>query len=125
MAKRNPLLIILAISAFFFLIFMAVAIGMVMSISSGGMSRQHALFSGNSKMIGVIEIKGIITDSKKTLEQIDFLSEDQSVKGVVVRINSPGGSVAPSQEIYEALRELAKKKPVYASMSSLAASGGY
>jgi protease-4 len=50
---------------------------------------------------------------------------DDDVRAVVVRIDSPGGSVAPSQEIYSALRNLRKKKKVVASMGNLAASGGY
>jgi protease-4 len=75
--------------------------------------------------IGVIEIKGEITDAKKTLEDLKDFRDDKAIKAVVVRIDSPGGAVAPSQEIYEALRKLREKKKVVASMGSLAASGGY
>lgn len=75
--------------------------------------------------IGVIEIKGEITDAKKTLEDLKDFRDDDGIKAVVVRIDSPGGGVAPSQELYEALRKLREKKKVVASMGSLAASGGY
>jgi protease-4 len=75
--------------------------------------------------IGVIEIKGEIIDSKKELKWIRSFSEEPTIKGLLVRIDSPGGAVAPSQEIYSELKRLAAQKPVVASMGSLAASGGY
>lgn len=75
--------------------------------------------------IGIIEIKGEISDARKTLEQIKAFKDDPGVKAVVVRIDSPGGAVAPAQEMYEALRKLREKKKVVVSMGSLAASGGY
>lgn len=123
MDKKNPLVWILGLSAFFFVVFLAVAIGTVMSLSPG--ASQKRLFTGRTSNIGVIEVKGVILDSKKTLEQLDSFAEDQLIKAVIIRINSPGGSVAPSQEIYEGVQRLAKKKPVYVSMASVAASGGY
>lgn len=75
--------------------------------------------------IGVIPIEGIIGDSEELVEQINEFAEDRGIKAVVLRINSPGGGVAPSQEIYQAVRELKKKKKVVASMGAVAASGGY
>ncbi|MBI3544845.1 MAG: signal peptide peptidase SppA [Deltaproteobacteria bacterium] len=123
--KKNPLVIVLGLSAFFFVVFLAVAVGTVMSLTPGGRQSSKKLFSGRSSTIGVVEIKGVIMDSKKSVDQLDSFAEDPLIKAVIVRINSPGGSVAPSQEIYEAVRRVAKKKPVYASMSSVAASGGY
>src|SRR5271169_3711504 len=113
MSKKNPLVIVLAVSAFFFMVFLAVAVGTVMSFT-GGPRVNKRFFSNRNNTIGVIEIKGVITDSKRILEEIETFSEDAIVKGVVVRINSPGGAVAPSQEIYEGFRKLSKKKPVYA-----------
>lgn len=122
MIKKNPLALVLGLSAFFFVIFLGVAVGTVMMLTPG---KPHKKFFAKSNNIGVVEIKGMISDSKKAVEQIESFEEDTLIKAVVVRINSPGGGVAPSQEIYEALKKLAKKKPVYSSMSSLAASGGY
>jgi protease IV len=75
--------------------------------------------------VGVVEISGTIKDSKKTLKQIRELKSDEHLKAVVVRIDSPGGAVGPSQEIYDAVRDLAKTKKVVASMGALAASGGF
>lgn len=79
---------------------------------------------GSSK-IGVIEIQGPITKSKETLEDIRNFENKESVKGIIVRINSPGGAVAPSQEIYQAVQSAKEEKPLVASMGTTAASGGY
>ncbi|MBF0481813.1 MAG: signal peptide peptidase SppA [Desulfovibrionaceae bacterium] len=90
-----------------------------------------ALLSGNlfreatGPKLGLVRIEGTIVDPEKIDDWIKELREDDDVKGVVVRINSPGGVVGPSQEIYEAVKRLAGKKPVVASMGAVAASGGY
>lgn len=81
---------------------------------------------GGSK-VALITIEGVILDSKEVIGQLEKHQMNPSVKAIVLRINSPGGGVAPSQEIYEEVvktREI-NKKPVVASMGSLAASGGY
>lgn len=75
--------------------------------------------------IAVVPVKGIITDSKSSVEQIKKYSEDAEIKALVVRIDSPGGGVAASQEIYDSILTARKKKKVVASMGSVAASGGY
>ena len=75
--------------------------------------------------IGVLPITGVILDSTKALKELKALEENDDIKGVIVRINSPGGAVAPSQEIYDAVKRLRKTKPVIASFDSVAASGGY
>lgn len=75
--------------------------------------------------LGVVYVDGLIDDSEAITGWIRELEDDPSVKGVLVRINSPGGVVAPSQEIFQALRRLRDEKPVVASMGSMAASGGY
>jgi protease-4 len=75
--------------------------------------------------VGVVEIIGIISRSTPILEQLKKFREDRSIKAIVVRINSPGGAVAPSQEIMEEINKTRKVKKVIASCGSLAASGGY
>ncbi|MBU1966292.1 MAG: signal peptide peptidase SppA [Proteobacteria bacterium] len=75
--------------------------------------------------VGIIPVEGIIGDSGELIEQINAFADDSGIRAVVLRINSPGGGVAPSQEIYQAVLELKKKKKVVASMGSVAASGGY
>lgn len=75
--------------------------------------------------IGVLEVKGVILEPDDILKKIKDLKERDSVKGVVVRIDSPGGGISASQEIFHELKTLDKVKPVIASFSSVAASGGY
>lgn len=74
--------------------------------------------------IGVVRIEGMIGDARKTLAWMDTLRDDRSIRGVLVRVDSPGGAVAPSQELHDAVKRLASEKPVVVSMGSLAASGG-
>lgn len=80
-------------------------------------------FSLNDK-IGVVPIEGVITDSIEITEDIDEFAKDSSIVAVVIRIDSPGGGVAASQEIYDAIIALKRKKKVVVSMGSVAASGG-
>lgn len=81
--------------------------------------------TGFGERIGVVEIEGVIADGKDVMEDIVKFKEDEGMRGVIVRINSPGGSVGPSQEIFQELRKLAAKKKVYVSAGSVCASGGY
>ncbi len=75
--------------------------------------------------VALIRITGVIIDSTDVIEEIKKHSKDTSIKAVVIRVNSPGGGVAPSQEIYEEVVKLKEKKKVIISMGSVAASGGY
>jgi protease-4 len=87
------------------------------------LSDERTLGSGST--VGVVEVKGIILDSQETIRQLRECGKSDRVKAVVLRIDSPGGVVAPSQEISEEVKKLAAKKKVVVSMGSLAASGGY
>jgi protease-4 len=75
--------------------------------------------------IGLVEVRGVIIDSQETVKQLNELRKNDDVKAVVLRIDSPGGVVGPSQEIYAEVKKLGAKKKVVVSMGSLAASGGY
>lgn len=75
--------------------------------------------------LGVVNIEGVILSSDATVNWIDSLVKDNNVRGILVRVNSPGGAVGPSQEMYAALKRAASKKPVVVSMGAMAASGGY
>ncbi|HEY3452253.1 MAG TPA: signal peptide peptidase SppA [Myxococcales bacterium] len=75
--------------------------------------------------IGVVEVKGTIVNVDKQLKALRKFTRDDKIKAVLVRIDSPGGAVAPSQEIYDELRKIQKKKPVVCSMGNVAASGGF
>lgn len=75
--------------------------------------------------IGIVRVTGVIAASEPVTDWITKLRDTPSVRGVLVRVNCPGGAVAPSQEIYDALLKLADAKPVVVSMGTVAASGGY
>lgn len=75
--------------------------------------------------IGVVEIRGLIDNVQESLKAIKDFREDANVKSIIVRIDSPGGAVGPSQELYRELRRTIQTKPVVASLGSVAASGGY
>ena len=77
--------------------------------------------------VAVVRVEGPILDSHQTVAELKSFAEDPLVKAIVVRIDSPGGGVAPSQEIYNAVKRVRKEKnkTVIASMGTVAASGGY
>lgn len=77
--------------------------------------------------VAIVRVEGPILDSYQTVEELKTFAEDPLVKAIVVRIDSPGGGVAPSQEIYNAVKRVRKEKnkTVIASMGTVAASGGY
>jgi protease-4 len=75
--------------------------------------------------VGLVEVKGMILDSKETIRQLRYFLKKQEIKAVVLRVDSPGGIVAPSQEIYAEVKKFAATKKIIVSMGSLAASGGY
>lgn len=75
--------------------------------------------------IGIVEIKGLITQSSGIIEEIRQYQEDEGVKAIILRIDSPGGGVGPAQEIHREILKIKSKKKVVTSMGSVAASGGY
>ncbi len=81
--------------------------------------------NSNRAKIGVIEVDGVIMDSKDTIELLQIAEEDKQLKAIILRINSPGGAVGPTQEIYEEIQRIDKVKPIYSSFGGIAASGGY
>lgn len=82
--------------------------------------------SGSGDKIGVVEINDVIMSSEKWVNEIKKYREDKSIKAIIVHINSPGGGVAASQEIYEEVRKTRDSgKIIVISMGSIAASGGY
>lgn len=82
---------------------------------------------GDGPRVGVVEIEGLIVNSERIVRQLDQFSRRKDIEAILVRINSPGGTVAASQEIYAKLRKLSDEgtKPVIASLGTVAASGGY
>lgn len=80
-----------------------------------------------SNSIAVVAIEGEIWESRSIVEKLQEYRDDQRIEGIIVRIDSPGGAIVPSQEIYSAILEIRREsnKPIVASMAGLAASGGY
>ena len=83
--------------------------------------------SGHSSAVLSLDLEGVIMDSEKFVETLKKYAEEDQVKAIVLRINSPGGAVGPSQEIYAAIKRVREetKKPVVASCSAVTASGAY
>lgn len=109
--KQKRVLIIIIIIVIFFLI---------------TIFQTYRFISGSTSIgekVAILDITGIITKSDPTIKLIHTYRDDPNVKAIILRINTPGGSVAPVQEIYRELTKL--DKPIIASMASTAASGGY
>ncbi len=75
--------------------------------------------------LAVVEINGIIDKSRNTIKTLRKLEKNKKVKAIVLSVNSPGGAVAPSQEIHDVVKDISKKKVVVASFGTVAASGAY
>ncbi|MHB1400418.1 MAG: signal peptide peptidase SppA [Trichloromonadaceae bacterium] len=116
MKKRPFLMALLVLGAIFvfFLVLLA-----VLSHFQGG--DKFAL----GDKVAIIAVEGMIVSGGKTIERLHAAADDASVKAVVLRIDSPGGGVGPSQEIHDEVVKLVQSKPVVVSMGSLCASGGY
>ncbi len=90
------------------------------------MSTQPDPFFGRvTDGIGVLNVKGVIIDTEDLLRDIQMFKEEKTIKAVVIRIDSPGGAVGASQELFTEIKRLGREKPVVASLGSVAASGGF
>jgi len=118
--KKNPLVLLLAISTVFFGLFLVFVF-----VTMGNLVKDKSLLSRGGVSVGVVRINGAIMDSQRALKEFKEFEENSSIKGIIVRIDSPGGAVGPSQEIHDAIIRVRKSKPVVASFQSVAASGGY
>tara|TARA_A100001011_G_C14281113_1_gene831627 strand:+ start:1032 stop:1904 length:873 start_codon:yes stop_codon:yes gene_type:complete len=84
------------------------------------------LINMKKNKIGLVEIDFPITSSRNVVEDLNYFKNRNDINAIVVRVDSPGGSVAASQEIYHKIKAIADNgKPVYISMGNVAASGGY
>jgi protease-4 len=95
----------------------------VLFFIGGYIGRPGGLAFGDK--IAIVEIKGAISQSSEIIEEINQYQEDEGVKAIILRIDSPGGGVGPAQEIYREIMKVKSKKKVVTSMGSVAASGGY
>jgi protease-4 len=122
--KSRTLLWIVIGGGAFFLFVLAVFTLVYLSLRSG--ERREA-FGGFGDKIGVVDIEGVIIEPKTVVSQLKKLAADDSVKAIVLHINTPGGGVAASQEIYQEVKRIRdkKKKPIVAAIETVGASGGY
>ena len=122
--KKNPVLIVLlsavALGVLFFgMVFLA-------SLLSGNKRTSSTLQVVGADKIALVKLEGLLITSEHAVEELNGYAEDSSIKAIVLRIDSPGGGVVVSQEIYNAVKNARKAgKKVVASMGTVAASGGY
>lgn len=116
--NRRGLITIIVVFGGMFVMFFLFAFVALMTVD-GGFD-----FEGGER-IAVVEVTGPIMSSKDVVKHLRRFRKDESVKGIVVRVDSPGGAVAPSQEILQAIQAVGAEKPIAISMGSTAASGGY
>jgi protease-4 len=116
---RSRLLRALGVTALVFAGCFAVVLGILVFGDPGVPS-----LGGNR--VALVEVEGLIVDADRVVRELGDHGEDPSIRAVIVRIQSPGGVVGPTQEIYDAILKVRTQgKPVVASMGSVAASGGY
>jgi len=123
MARPRDIVIGVIIAFSVILVLGIFAVGFLGTMTAGDDFGVAGMSGGN---VGVLEVEGEITDAmaRKLIKQLDKWSESGSIKAIVLQVNSPGGGVAASQEIYDAVLRAKEEKPVVASMASVAASGG-
>lgn len=121
MASKHPILKVLGILVVFILVIFAGVF--FYAYFTGGDAKALSMFSGDG--VGVLQIEGTIDDSRDIISELKRFKEAPWIKAIVVRIDSPGGAVGPTQEIYEEIQKTRKKKPLIASMGGMATSGGY
>ncbi|MBS1852133.1 MAG: signal peptide peptidase SppA [Acidobacteria bacterium] len=107
----------------FFLFVLAVFTLVYLALRSGPQSS----LTGFGEKIGVIDLQGVILDPSTTVQQLKKFGDDDSIKAIILHVNSPGGGVAASEEIYREVRRVRdqKKKRIVASIETVGASGAY
>src|SRR5271166_1628354 len=120
--SRTWLWVILGGSAF--LLFILAIFSLAFLVLHSGDSTSAMNFG---EKIGVIDLEGVILDSTTFNAQLKRFADDDSIKAIIIHVNSPGGGVAASEEIYRAVKRVRdeKKKRIVASISTVGASGAY
>jgi protease IV len=108
----------------FFLFVLAVFTLVYVALHAGG---QQAGIRGFGDKIGVVDLDGVIVDPNETVDQLRRFADDDSIKAIIIHVNSPGGGVAASEEIYREVKRIRdeKKKYVVSSIATVGASGAY
>ncbi len=111
--------------SFFYTFLLLIIVAFFFSLITALILKKHLFSLSISNKIGVIPIEGVISDATSITKYIEKFRKDDSIKAIIIRINSPGGSVAPTQEIYREIRKTVRKKVVIASIGNVGASGAY
>jgi len=117
-SRRHPYLFFMIIMGA-----MSVAALTLITIAATVLGTSENSFTGEK--VGVVEITGPIVGSRKILQDLRTFRESDAIKAILIRVNSPGGGVGPSQEIYREIQKTTEHKKVIVSMGAVAASGGY
>lgn len=123
-ARRHPFLFFICVICACFT-FGLVAMSGIAAIGAFAVKRNISGPISPEGNIGVVEVTGPIISSKGIIQDFKVFMDDDAIKAVILRVDSPGGGIGPSQEIYRELMKYRDAKPVIASMGSVAASGGY
>jgi protease IV len=124
-ARRHPFLFFsMIVSICMTMMFLGVVflISFSSSMMNSGFAKSYTQNDGN---IGIVEINGMILNSKKVIQDIQTFNKDDDIKAIILRVDSPGGGIGPSQEIYREIMKIKPTKKIITSMGSVAASGGY
>jgi len=120
--SRKTVVILLVIAA----VLLVILLGVFLALAIAGAQSDVSGLKSWGKGLGYIEIEGTIVDATETVRQLKALEHNSQVKGILIRVDSPGGVTSPSHDIYEEIKRIRDGgMPIIVSMGSLAASGGY
>lgn len=123
-ARRHPFLFFLCVICACFTLGLIAVSGIVV-LGSFAVNKEFTRAISPRGNIGVVEVTGPVISSKKIISDLKGFRDNDDIKAIVLRVDSPGGGIGPSQEIYRELIKTRATKIVIASMGSVAASGGY
>ncbi|MCO4792158.1 MAG: signal peptide peptidase SppA [Bacteriovoracaceae bacterium] len=132
-ANKNRAVYGVLIMVFLFFLILMIFASYTIKVFNNESDAMNSVAKGKGQ-IAVVEVKGVIMEAKPTIDLLSSAEEDDGVKAIILRINSPGGAVGPTQEIFEEIRRIdgsydesggKEGKPIFGSFGSIAASGGY
>jgi len=122
--KKNPVLIVLGTAAALGVLFFIIL--SLASFLSGSKRTSSSLPMVGADKVALVKVEGLLSSSESVVDELHGYADDHSIKAIVIRIDSPGGGVVVSQEIYNAVKNAKKEgKKIVVSMGTVAASGGY